>query len=146
MLAKILDATQLGYYTFAFQTIERFVELVYTLPSSLLPSLTHLVAREERERLGYVFDQAFRLVQVAACVTAWSVFTFAPELTFWVGSPLFGGLMLNILLASGIMVYSLVHALSSAASVLGNRVRVGTLTLVNGAIQIPAARSGPSKV
>ena len=89
VLAKVLDATQLGYFTFAFQTIERFVELVYALPSSLLPSLTHLVAREERERLGYVFDQAFRLVQVAACVVAWAVFTFAPELTLWVGSPLF---------------------------------------------------------
>jgi O-antigen/teichoic acid export membrane protein len=89
VLGKILDATQLGYFTFAFQTIERFVELAYTLPSSLLPSLTHLVAREERERLGYVFDQAFRLVQVAACVTAWAVFSFTPELTLWVGSPLF---------------------------------------------------------
>ncbi len=89
VLAKVLDATQLGYFTFAFQTIERFVELVYTLPSSLLPSLTHLVAREERERLGYVFEQAFRLVQVAACVVAWGVFAFAPELTLWVGSPLF---------------------------------------------------------
>ena len=89
VLAKVLDATQLGYFTFAFQTIERFVELIYTLPSSLLPSLTHLVAREERERLGYVFDQAFRLVQVVACAVAWAVFTFAPELTLWVGSPLF---------------------------------------------------------
>lgn len=89
VLAKVLDVTQLGYFTFAFQTIERFVELVYTLPSSLLPSLTHLVARAERERLGYVFEQAFRLVQVAACVVAWAVFAFAPELTLWVGSPLF---------------------------------------------------------
>src|SRR5439155_1401241 len=89
VLAKILDATQLGYYTFAFQTIERFVELVYTLPSSLLPSLTHLVAREELERLGYVFEQAFRLVQVAACAVAWTVFAFAPELTLGVGSALF---------------------------------------------------------
>src|SRR5207302_1263540 len=57
--------------------------------SSLLPSLTHLVAREERERLGYVFEQAFRLVQVTACAVAWLVFAFAPELTLWVGSPLF---------------------------------------------------------
>ena len=89
LLAKVLDATQLGYYTFAFQTIERFVELAYTLPSSLLPSLTHLVAREERERLGYVFEQAFRLVQVAACAVSWAVFAFAPELTLWVGSPMF---------------------------------------------------------
>jgi O-antigen/teichoic acid export membrane protein len=89
LLAKVMDAAQLGYFTFAFQTIERFVELVYALPSTLLPSLTHLVAREERERLGYVFDQAFRLVQVAACVVAWSLFAFAPEITLWVGSPLF---------------------------------------------------------
>jgi O-antigen/teichoic acid export membrane protein len=89
LLAKVLNATQLGYFTFAFQTIERFVELAYTLPSSLLPSLTHLVAREERERLGYIFDQAFRLVQVAACTLAWGVFAFAPELTLWVGSPMF---------------------------------------------------------
>ena len=89
LLAKVLDATQLGYFTFAFQTIERFVELAYTLPSSLLPSLTHLVALEERERLGYVFDQAFRLVQVSACVLAWVVFAFAPELTRFVGSRMF---------------------------------------------------------
>jgi O-antigen/teichoic acid export membrane protein len=89
LLAKVLDATQLGYFTFAFQTIERFVELAYTLPSSLLPSLTHLVALEERERLGYIFDQAFRLVQVSACALSWAVFAFAPELTLGVGSPLF---------------------------------------------------------
>src|SRR5262249_22068286 len=71
------------------QTIERFVELAYTLPSSLLPSLTHLVALEERERLGYVFEQAFRLVQVAACTLSWAVFAFAPELTLGVGSAMF---------------------------------------------------------
>lgn len=89
LLAKVMDAAQLGYFTFAFHTIERFVELVYALPSTLLPSLTHLVARAERERLGYIFDQAFRLVQVAACVLAWTLFAFAPEITRWVGSPLF---------------------------------------------------------
>ena len=89
LLAKVMDATQLGYFTFAFQTIERFVELAYTVPSSLLPSLTHLVTREERERLGYIFQQAFRLVQLAGCTVAWCVFAFTPELTLLVGSPLF---------------------------------------------------------
>src|SRR5262249_56521694 len=54
-----------------------------------VPWLTHLVAVEERERLGYVFDQAFRLVQVAACALSWSVFAFAPELTVGVGSAMF---------------------------------------------------------
>jgi len=89
LLGKLFDATQLGYFSFAFQTMERFVELVHTIPSSLLPSLTHLVAREERERLGYVFDQAFRLIQVTACVLSFGVFVFAREITLLVGSPLF---------------------------------------------------------
>jgi len=47
------------------------------------------VALEERERLGYIFDQAFRLVQLAACTLSLVVFAFAPELTLWVGSPMF---------------------------------------------------------
>ncbi len=89
VLGKLFDAAQLGYFSFAFQTMERFVELVHTLPSSLLPSLTHLVARQERERLRYVFDQAFRLIQVTACVLSFGVFVFAREITLLVGSPLF---------------------------------------------------------
>jgi O-antigen/teichoic acid export membrane protein len=89
VLGKLFDATQLGYFSFAFQTMERFVDLVHTLPSSLLPSLTHLVARAERERLRYVFDQAFRLIQVLACMLSFGVFVFAREITLLVGSPLF---------------------------------------------------------
>ena len=89
VLASVLDATQLGYYTFAFQTVDRFVDLLSAIPSTLLPSLTHLVAREERERLRWIFDQAFRLVQVLACALSFALFAFAPELTLWVGSPLF---------------------------------------------------------
>jgi O-antigen/teichoic acid export membrane protein len=89
VLARVLDTTQLGYYSFAFQTLERFVELVYTLPNALLPSLTHLVARAERERLGNVFNQAFRVIQATACMLAFALFAFATELTLWVGSPLF---------------------------------------------------------
>lgn len=89
VLGKLFDLTQLGYFSFAFQTVERFVELASTLPSALMPSLTRLVARGERERMRWVFDQAFRLIQVAACALAFMLFVFAPELTRWVGSPLF---------------------------------------------------------
>jgi O-antigen/teichoic acid export membrane protein len=89
VLGKLFDATHLGYFSFAFQTMERFIELVATLPSALLPSLTQLVARAERERLRYVFDQAFRLIQLMACVLSFGVFVFARELTLLVGSPLF---------------------------------------------------------
>lgn len=89
VLGKLFDAASLGYYSFAFQTMDRLMELIYPLPSALLPSLTHLVTRQERERLSDIFDQAFRLIQVSACVLAIGVFVFARELTLLVGSPLF---------------------------------------------------------
>ncbi len=89
VLGKLFDAAQLGFFAFAFQTVERLVELVYTLPSALLPSLTHLVARGERERLADVFNQAHRLIQVAGCAVALGLFVFAREITLLVGSPLF---------------------------------------------------------
>lgn len=89
VIGKVFDATTLGYFAFAYQTIERFVEVAHTLPSALLPSLTHLVARGERERLRHVFNQAFRLIQVAACGLSLALFAFAPEITLLVGSALF---------------------------------------------------------
>jgi lipopolysaccharide exporter len=89
VLGKLFDVAQLGYFTFAFQTIERVVELVYTLPSALLPSLTHMVARQERDRLRHVFGQAQRLIQVAAVLLSFGLFTFAREITLLLGSPLF---------------------------------------------------------
>lgn len=89
VLGKLFGVSDLGYFSFAFQTVERFVELVNTLPLALLPSLTRLVVNRERERLRWVFDQAFRLIQVAAAALSLTVFLFAPELTRWVGSPLF---------------------------------------------------------
>jgi O-antigen/teichoic acid export membrane protein len=89
VLGKLFEPALLGYFAFAFQTVERFVELVATLPSSLLPSLTHLVARREPERLRFVFDQAFRLIGVVACALSFALFAFAPEMTVLVGSKLF---------------------------------------------------------
>lgn len=89
VLGKLFEPALLGYFAFAFQTVERFVELVATLPSSLLPSLTQLVARREPERLRFVFDQAFRLIGVIACALSFCLFVFAHEMTVLVGSPLF---------------------------------------------------------
>ena len=89
VLGKLFDTTQLGYFSFAIQTIERFVELAYTVPSALLPSLTQLVARGERVRLDAVFDRAQRLISVLACALSFGLFVYARELTLLVGSHLF---------------------------------------------------------
>jgi O-antigen/teichoic acid export membrane protein len=89
VLGKLLDAEHLGYFSYAFQTVERFVELFSVLSTSLLPSLTHLVARHERERLCHVFDQAFRLVQVTAMLVSVGLVVFATEITQLVASAMF---------------------------------------------------------
>jgi O-antigen/teichoic acid export membrane protein len=89
ILGKLFTTTELGYFSFAFQTVERFVEVVHTLPASLLPSLTQLVALGERERLRRVFDDSLRIIQVVACALSFGLFVFAREITLLVGSPLF---------------------------------------------------------
>jgi len=89
VLGKLFGLAELGFFSFAFQTVERFVEVAHTLPAALLPSLTKLVTTGERERLRWVFDQAFRLIQAGACALSLGLFIFAPELTRWVGSPMF---------------------------------------------------------
>ena len=57
----------------------------------------------------------------------------------WVGPELFAGVTVNLLLALGIIIASLMHGLITAAAVIGNRVRVGTIALVNGAAQVATA-------
>jgi O-antigen/teichoic acid export membrane protein len=89
VLGKVLDPTTLGLFTFAFQTVERFVELAHTVPNSLLPSLTQVVANDDRERLRYVTDQAFRLIQLLACTLSFLLFVYAYEIVRVVGSSLF---------------------------------------------------------
>ncbi len=89
VLGTVLDPTQLGYFSFAFQTVERFVELVHTIPTSMLPAFTQIVAKDDREKLRYVVDQAFRLVQLVACMLSFTLFVYAHEIVRIVGSPLF---------------------------------------------------------
>ena len=89
VLGKLFEPALLGYFTFAYQMIERFSDVVNALSTSLLPSLTQLVAREERERLRLIFDQALRLFQALACAVSFGIFVFARELTLLIGSPLF---------------------------------------------------------
>ncbi len=89
VLGIFVAPTLLGYFRFAFTTVERFVEVVYTLPRALLPSLTEIVAREDREKLMNVFEQAFRIVQVVACIASFGLFVYAREIVLLVGSPLF---------------------------------------------------------
>lgn len=85
VLGGFMSLEQLGYYSFAFTVVERFVGFVYALPSSLLPSLTQLVTQGDRLRFTRLFDKAFRLVATAAAILSLFLFLFAVELTRLVG-------------------------------------------------------------
>jgi O-antigen/teichoic acid export membrane protein len=89
VLGKLFDPEQLGYFTFAFQTVDRFVALLYSLPYALLPPLTKLVTMGDRDRLRWVFGQAFRLISAAAALLSAAILLFAPELTRWLAGPRF---------------------------------------------------------
>ncbi len=85
VLGKLFSPGLLGYFKFAFQTVERFNDLANAVPASLMPSLTRLVAHGERERLRLIFDQALRLIQALAFALSLGLFVFARELTLLIG-------------------------------------------------------------
>ena len=89
VLGMVLNPAQLGFFAFAFGTVERIVEVVYTLPRALLPSLTQITANGDRERLHYIFGQAFRLVQVVACMVSLLLFVFAREIVLAMGGAMY---------------------------------------------------------
>jgi len=89
VLGLVIDPTSLGYFSFAFGTLEKFIEIAHTVPRALLPSLTQLVALGDPKRLHYVFGQAYRLVLVLSCALSFGLFVYAREITLLIGSPLF---------------------------------------------------------
>jgi PST family polysaccharide transporter len=87
VLGKFLSLEHLGYFSFAFTVVDRFVSFVYALPSSLLPSLTQLVAQGDRRRFGRLLDKSFRLIATAAATLSFGIFVFAEEITLLLGGP-----------------------------------------------------------
>jgi O-antigen/teichoic acid export membrane protein len=81
VLGKLFAPDLLGLYAYAFRTLERFSEVVNTVSTALLPSLTQLETRGQRDRLRAVFDQAHRFGQLAACALSFLLFAFAREIT-----------------------------------------------------------------
>jgi hypothetical protein len=116
-------------------------QLVWLTPDSGLVGLAQLHGEAKgtahvRHLVGLLQQVHLLLAGAAAC----ALLAFNPTFVArWVGDALFGGLTLNALLAFGVVLYSLVHGLTSAASIVGSRVQVGILTVVNGVVQLAAA-------
>jgi O-antigen/teichoic acid export membrane protein len=116
-------------------------QIAWVLPDSGLIGLAQLHGEpQSKARIAPVVNAMLRLHLLLAGGAACVVLAFNPAfVTRWVGPAFFGGLPLNALLAAGIISASLVHGLVAAASVLGNRLKVGIATLATGAVQLIGA-------
>lgn len=116
-------------------------QLAWVLPDSGLIGLSQLHGEGRPQlRVRGVVMMIIRLHLVLAGTTACAVLAFNPAfVTSWVGSGYYGGSALNFWLAAGVVASSLVHALVTTASVLGNRLKVGAATLANGVVQTALA-------
>lgn len=116
-------------------------QLAWVLPDSGLIGLSQLHGEgRPQARIRTVVMMIVRLHLVLAGTTACAVLAFNPAfVTSWVGPTYFGGHALNLWLAGGIVVSSLVHAMVTTASVLGNRLQVGAATIANGVAQTALA-------
>ena len=116
-------------------------QIAWVLPDSGLVGLAQLYG-EHRDpgRLRSVVIMILRLHLLLAGGAVCGFLAFNPAfVSRWVGAAFFGGLPLNALLAAAIIAASLIHGLITTASVLGNRLKVGTITLVNGVAQAAMA-------
>jgi O-antigen/teichoic acid export membrane protein len=111
--------------------------LTWVLPDSGHVGLAQLSGeRQSGARVRKVVLMMQRLHLLIAGGLACGLLAFNPAfVTRWVGAPLFGGALLNILLAVGVMLHSFIHGLVSSASIIGNRAKVGVLVLINGVLQ-----------
>jgi len=112
-------------------------QLAWVMPDSGLVGLAQLhgeLPRSHRVKrmVGALVQLHLLMAGGAACV----VLAFNPVFVgHWVGESFFGGMRLNVLLATGVVVYGLIHGLLTAAAVVGDRLRVGVISLVNGVVQ-----------
>jgi O-antigen/teichoic acid export membrane protein len=113
------------------------MQFAWSLPDSALIGLANLGAEGDRERTAEIVRTLIRLTLVPigaiACVTLASNGAFVQ---LWVGWDLYGGARLNALLTIDVVLLSVVHAIVTPAAVLGSRLQVGGITLVNGAVHI----------
>lgn len=116
-------------------------QLAWVVPDAGLVGLAQVHGEAPRpERLRPLVLLMLRLHLLLAGGAACVLLVGNPAfVTRWVGGDLFGGLTLNGLLAAGIIGACLVHGVLTSASVIGNRLGAGGVTLAQGALQIATA-------
>lgn len=116
-------------------------QLAWVLPDAGLVGLAQVQGESPHpDRLRPVTLLMLRLHLWLAGGAACVVLVFNPAFVQrWVGGALFGGVGLTLLLTAGMVAAGLVHGLLACASVVGHRLRVGGITVVQGLVQVVSA-------
>ena len=112
-LGTIAGLAAVGFYTAPYEGVARLLLIPVSLIGSLLPALTSIEARGERERFLELTSTSVRALMVVMAVPLALVFVFAPELLrVWLGSQYaeHSGTALRIL-SVGVFANALAHPL-----------------------------------
>ncbi len=119
---------------------EILMQLSWQLSDSGLVGLAQLYGEGSLQRVREVVLAMLRILLIGAGGVAVVMLAFNPTfVSLWVGPDKFGGLALTALLAAGVLGLSLVHGILVPTGVMGNRFRVGLITLIQGGLTISLA-------
>jgi hypothetical protein len=140
LIAFVARRTLIPTFTVTSRVALTTMQMAWSLPDSASVGLAQLNAEKQSKRVGEVVVALLRLNLLGAGLIACGVLAGnAGFVTAWVGADLFGGPYLNAAFALDVVAMSMAHGLVVPAAVLGQRVRVGIVTLVNGAVHILVA-------
>jgi O-antigen/teichoic acid export membrane protein len=140
IIAFLGHAELVAVYACTAKLSQLLFQLSRVLPDSGLVALAQLRGEGQRDRIQNGVMTILRLHLVLSGAAAAVLLAFNPAFVrWWVGAGLFGGLTLNGVLATSLVLTSLTHGLVCSTAVLGNRLVVGGVTLVYGLLNLALA-------
>lgn len=137
IIAYVANPAAAAIYVCTAKLSQVFLQIAWVLPDSGLVGLAQLQGESRPERTREIVIGMLRLHMVLSGAVALVVMLLNPRfVTIWVGAGLFGGEALNAILALGCICMSVTHGVVAAAAVIGNRLKLGVATILNGAVHV----------
>jgi len=112
VLGSLVGIAAVGFYTAPYEGVTRLLLIPVSLVVSLLPALSALHARRDRERIGEILGSSMRTLIIVMAAPLAVVFVLAPELLrVWMGDAYADQASVALrILAVGVFANSLAHA------------------------------------
>jgi O-antigen/teichoic acid export membrane protein len=137
VLAVTGRAEWIAIYACTSKTTQLALPASWVVPDSALVGLSHVHGEGRHDRRREIVDALLKLYLVLSGAAALSVLALNPAFVrWWVGDAFYGGVLLNALLAIGLVVTSIAHGCAAISSVLGRRRTIGVAGLLQGAIHL----------